>query len=162
DYDDDGNQLPLPDEWPRYWGIDFGYTNPFVLKCYAEGPEGELYMYREMYMTGRTVEEHAATIMDQVTKIDRHEWYDHFNKIDRVQETRVWTEPMPSAIICDHDAEGRATFERKTGLGTTPAIKLVNEGINAVKERLKPDSNGLAGLYYMADSLVERDQTLVD
>ena len=163
DYDDEGNRLPLPNEWPRYWSIDFGFVHPFVLKCYAEGPDGELYRYREIYMTGRTVEEHAATIMNEVTEVITHKWYDHFNKVDRVREETVWTEPRPNAIICDHDAEGRRTFERATGLSTRPAIKNVYEGINAVKERLKIDPlTGYARLYYMADALVELDQSLKD
>jgi phage terminase large subunit len=154
-------KLPLPAEWPRYWTIDFGYTNPFCLKCYAEGPDGELYMYREIYMTERTVEEHAATIMNEVTEIKRTEWYDHFNKEIRIKEEIVWTEPRPLAVICDWDAEGRRTFEKATGLGTQPAIKNVYEGINAHKERLKGDKEG-PRFYLMADALVEKDQSLVD
>lgn len=163
EHDDEGNRLPLPDDWPRYWAIDFGYVNPFVLKCYAEGPEGEHYMYREIYMTQRTVEEHAATIMNEVTKEVTTEWYDHFNKVMRARTEIVWTEPRPSAIICDHDAEGRRTFEKKTGLGTQPAIKNVYEGINAHKERLQIDpETGYPRFYIMADSLVELDQSLKD
>jgi len=163
EYDDAGNRMPLPEDWTRYWSIDFGYVHPFVLKCYAEGSDGELYMYREIYMTGRTVEEHAATIMNEVTKPVTTEWYDHFNKETRTRTENVWVEPQPSAIICDHDAEGRRTFERATGLGTQAAIKNVYEGINAVKERLKvnPDT-GYARLYLMADSLVELDQSQKD
>lgn len=161
-YDDEGNRLPLPDEWPRYWVIDFGFVHPFVLKCYAEGPDGELYMYREIYMTQRTVEEHAKTIMDCVTRVERREWYDHFNKVDRVQEEIVWIEPHPTAVICDHDAEGRRTFEKKTGLGTQPAVKNVFEGINAHKERLQRDADGYAMFYLMADALVERDESQVE
>lgn len=160
--DDEGNPLPLPEDWPRYWNIDFGYVNPFCLKCYAEGPDGELYMYREIYMTQRTVEEHAKTIMECVTTVDRQEIYDHINRTTRVIEKLRWTEPQPSAVICDHDAEGRRTFEKATGLGTQPAIKNVSEGINAVKERLRINDSGYARLYFMADALVERDQSLVD
>jgi len=161
-YDKDDNQLPLPEEWPRYWVIDFGYIHPFVLKCYAEGPDGELYMYREIYMTGRTVAEHAQTIMNCVTRTVTKTWNDHINRVDRVQVTTEWIEPKPSAIICDHDAEGRSTFEKATGLGTVPAIKFVNTGIDLVKGRLTPGDDGYPQFYLMADSLVERDQTLAE
>lgn len=160
DFDDEGNQLPLPEDWPRYWAIDFGYSNPFVLKCYAEGPDGELYMYREIYHTQRTVAEHAAQILSLVTRKKEIEWYDHFNKVTRVREEIEWIEPKPTAIICDHDAEGRRTFEKATGLGTLGAIKHVNDGIDLVKERLKLDKEGYAKLYLMANSLVERDPDL--
>lgn len=162
EFDEEGNRLPLPDDWPRYWVIDFGFSHPFVLKCYAEGPDGEIYMYREIYHTQRTVEEHAAQIMSIVTKEVITEWYDHFNKVTRTKTEIVWTEPRPKAVICDWDAEGRRTFERATGLSTRPAIKNVYEGINAHKERLKTDKHGLARFYLMEDALVERDQWLVD
>ena len=163
DYDEEGNRLPLPDDWARYWVIDFGYVHPFVLKCYAEDPEdGVLYMYREIYMTHRTVEEHASQILSIVTREIETEWFDHFNKVTRVKVTTEWLEPKPSAIICDHDAEGRRTFEKATGLGTQAAIKNVYEGINAHKQRLKLDADGLARFYLMEDALVERDPWLVE
>lgn len=161
-FDAEGNRLPLPEEWERKWVIDFGYVNPFVLKCYAKGDDGEWYMYREIYMTGRTVAEHAQTIMDIVAPYQTITWYDHFNRVTRSRTERVWIEPKPSAIICDHDAEGRRTFEKATGLGTQGAIKNVADGIDLHKGRLQLDEQGYARFYLMADSLVERDQSLVD
>lgn len=162
EYDEEGNRLPLPADWPRYWVIDFGYRHPFVLKCYAEGPDGELYMYREIRYTQRLVEEHASQIMSIVTRKKVVKWYDHFNKVEREKEETEWIEPKPTAIICDHDAEGRKTFEKHTGLGTKPAIKFVSYGIDHHKARLKPDEDGLAGFYLMEDALVERDPWLVE
>jgi len=162
DYDEDGNRLPLPEDWPRYWVIDFGFAHPFVLQCFAEGPDGELYLYREIYHTQRIVDEHARQIMSIVTKDVVTKWYDHFNKVERERTDIVWIEPKPSAIICDHDAEGRRTFEKATGLGTQAAIKNVYEGIDAVKKRLIPAADGMPRLYVMQDALVEKDQWLVD
>lgn len=158
DFDDEGNRLPLPWEWDRYWTIDFGYRHPFVLKCYAVDPEDDaLYMYREIHFTQRIVEEHAATIMNLVTEDKVTKWYDHFNRVDREKHETVWIEPKPLAIICDWDAEGRKTFERHTGLGTQAAVKFVNDGIDLHKQRLKAEK-----FYLMRDALVERDQWLVD
>jgi hypothetical protein len=162
-YDEEGNRLPLPDDWERYWAIDFGFSRPFALKCYAIDPEdGAIYMYREIYYTQRTVEEHAQTIMNIVAPEVTTTWWDHFNKVERSKTEREWIEPQPTAIICDWDAEGRRTFERATGLGTKQAIKNVYEGINAHKLRLQLDRDGLARFYLMEDALVERDQWLVD
>lgn len=160
DYDENGNRLPLPEDWPRYWAIDFGYVHPFVLKCYAEGPDGELYMYREIHYTHRTVEEHAQQILDIVAPESVIKWLDHINGVERERRERIWIEPKPMAIIADHDAEGRKTFEKATGLGTQPAIKNVYEGINAHKERLKVGEDGYCGFYLMQDALVERDPYL--
>jgi hypothetical protein len=71
-------------------------------------------------------------------------------------------EPRPLAIITDHDAEDRATFERATGLRTTPAFKDVSPGIQAVSERLRVKDNGKAGLYFLRSALVEQDASLKD
>lgn len=155
DYDENDKKLPLPEEWSRYWVIDFGLVHPFVCKWYAEDEDGNLYVYRELYMTQRTIATHAKQIMEQVTETRVHEWYDHMAREWRSREETVWTEPMPIAIICDHDAQARRTFEEATGLGTTPAIKFVHEGINLVKQRWKDER-----LFYMDDCLIERDEDL--
>lgn len=153
--DEDGDEVTIafPDTWTRYWVIDFGFVHPFVLKCYAESPDGELYMYREIYMTQRTVEEHCKTIMDIVAPETEQKYYDHINRTERTVIKREWIEPKPAAILCDWDAEGRRTFENATQLGTKPAVKNVFEGINAQKVRLKAGR-----IIYMADALVELDK----
>lgn len=156
-------EFEIPDEWPRYWAIDFGFTNPFVCQWWAHDTENDVfYMYREIYYTERTVEQHCQQIMDIVAPEQERTWYDHLNRTERTVIERKWIEPMPTMVIADHDAEGRRTFEHKTGLGTKPAIKAVFEGINCVKERLKLDKEGYSKLYVMADVTVERDQSLVD
>lgn len=136
------DRFPIPADWPRYLSIDFGYTNPFVCGWWARDPDGRLICYREIYMTKRLVEDHVKTIK-------------HYSR---------WGEqggdPLPREIICDHDAEGRATFERHTGLFTTPAVKSVLEGIEAVASQLKPAGDGRPRLMYFRDALVERDADL--
>ena len=42
--------MPLPSEWPRYTGHDFGMSNPAALFC-AMDPTGNLYLYDE-YLPG--------------------------------------------------------------------------------------------------------------
>lgn len=157
--DADGNHLPLPEDWPRYWVIDFGYVHPFVCSFYAEGPDGELYKYREIHMSRRLVEEHAAHIMSLVTTTKIVKWYDHLNKVWHEREEIEWLEPYPDAVICDHDLEDRRTFEKHTGIGTVAAVKHVDVGIDLHKARLKVDDRtGMAQFYLMADCLVETDQ----
>src|SRR5205814_10089070 len=77
-------RFPIPDAWPRYWAVDFGYTNPFAWSAWAEDPDGRLYRYHEIYHTQRIVADHAQQIL-AVTR----------------------GEPKPRAAICDHDAEDR-------------------------------------------------------
>jgi PBSX family phage terminase large subunit len=131
------NRFEIPRPWQRYWSFDFGYTNAFVWQCWAEDHDGRLYLYREIYFTQRLVEDHAAIIKD-IAK----------------------SEPMPMAVICDHDAEDRATLERHASVKTIPAIKMVSPGIQAVKSRLAPAGDGKPRLFILRDSLYQRDARL--
>ncbi len=139
------NQFRIPKTWARYWSIDFGYNNPFVCQWWAEDGDGRLYLYREIYMTGRIVADHAKQIIKCVTRADG-----------------TWHEPFPDFIVCDHDAEGRATLERELGMATIPAKKTVTSGIEAVERRFKVRDDGTPGLYIVRDALVERDHSLRD
>lgn len=129
----------LPDEWPRYWVVDFGYTNPFCWQQWAEDPDGRLYREREIYMTQRLVEDHCKDILKVTAK-----------------------DPKPRAVICDHDAEDRATFERHAGVSTTAAHKAVSPGIQATASRMKVAGDGRPRLFFLRDSLVEIDRAHAD
>ncbi len=136
------DSLP-PRDWPRYLAVDFGFRNPFVCQWWVEDPDGKLYMYREIYMSGRLVEDHAR-------------------QIAKLQKTKHGAEPAPRAVICDHDAEDRATLERHLGYSTVPAHKDVSPGIEAVQARLRPGKDGKPGLFICRDALVEPDPALSD
>jgi hypothetical protein len=41
--------FPIPEDWPRYFGFDHGYSKPFSCGWFAMGPDGCLYRYREWY-----------------------------------------------------------------------------------------------------------------
>jgi phage terminase large subunit len=131
---------PIPDEWNRYWSVDFGFVNPFSCQMWAEAPDGELILYREYYGTHRLVSEWAETILNDIT-----------------DDLGQWLEPRPVTIICDHDAEGRETFSSVIGQGTQPAIKRVLDGIQAVQARLRDGR-----LLFMRDVLVSADPILRD
>jgi phage terminase large subunit len=131
--------FPIPPEWNRYWSVDFGFTNPFVWQAWAEDPDGRLYRFREIYMTQRTVAEHASTIRT------------------------LWEgEPAPRAIICDHDAEDRATLERELGFITQAAYKSISPGIQAMKARMKRARDNRPRIFFLRDSLYEMDRSLKD
>lgn len=132
-----------PDDWARYLSVDFGYRNPFTCQWWAVDHDGRLYLYKEIYMTGGLVEDHAQTILANM-------------------KTQHGPEPEPVAIICDTDAEDRATLERKLGRSTVPANKTVSEGIQAVAERLRVQEDGKPRLYLCRDSLIQRDPVLDD
>lgn len=123
-----------PDDWTRWWVVDFGFTNPFVCQMWAEDPDGRLYLYREIYRTGRTPFEHAHDIIALVTEPDpRHVP----GPGDVAASGRIWIEPRPRTIICDHDAAGRAELRKQLNLGTRPADKAVAVGLDEAQMRFK-------------------------
>jgi hypothetical protein len=127
----------IPEAWPRYLSVDFGYTNPFVCQWWAADPDGRLYLYRERYRTKCLVEDHAAAIREMSAG-----------------------EPPPRAVICDHDAEDRATLTKHLGLPTVAAKKAVTVGIQVVEKRLARRADGRPGLFVFRDSLAGRDEAL--
>jgi len=151
------DRFPIPAEWPRYWSIDFGFTHPFVLQCWAMDPDGRLIRYREIYRTKRTVDQHALNILSIVR--------DPKEGLKRDPDPRdpgdwTWNEPQPEAVICDHDAEDRATLEKWLGRSTIAATKAVSPGIQAVQQRLRLAGDGRPRVMFMRDSLVTRDPLL--
>lgn len=152
----DRSEAAIKREWPRYLSIDFGYTNPFVCQWYAEDGDGRLYLYREIYQTKVLVEDHCTQIALASG------WFhllprDHAQYSDRPAE---WADPLPREIICDHDAEDRATLERHLKLYTTAAKKTVRDGIQAVQTRLRPAGDGKPRLFFVRNALVYRDPFL--
>src|SRR4030067_545250 len=129
-----------PYEWRRMWSVDFGFVNPFVLGFWAQDPEGCLWLYREIYHTKRTVADHAARVMSIVNP----------------GGGREWTEPRPTKIICDHDAENRAQLDQQLGASTLPARKDVLAGIQLVQARLGMPK----GIRFMRNVVVDRDKDL--
>lgn len=131
------DRFPIPAEWRRFRVVDFGYTNPFVCQWWAMDGDGRLYRYRELYRTQRLVADHAGDI----AKYSAGETY--------------------TATVADHDAEDRATLHAH-GIPTIPAFKAVGVGIQAVQDRLRPAGDGRPRLFLLRDSLVSRDERLVE
>jgi len=129
--------FPIPKEWRRIRSIDFGYTNPFVCQWWAMDNDNRMFMYREMYMGSRIVEDHAK----QINSLSGDEYFE--------------------ASVADHDAEDRATLERH-GISTSAAVKTIRGGIDAVTARLKKQRDGRPSLFVFRDSLAELDADLED
>jgi len=123
--------------WPRYRSIDFGFNDPFVCQWWANSGEA-LYLYKEMYMSGRVVEDHARQIHA-------------VNGTDEVDNT-----------VADHDREDRETLA-KHGIETNAANKEdILAGIDLVKARLRVGANGKPGMYFVRGATVETDTRLLD
>ena len=132
-----------PKDWRRVWINDFGYTHPMCFQAWAISPEDVAYRFFEIYQTKLLVEDLAALIR-------RWQGREH--------------EPNPEALVCDWDAEGRATLERHLEMSTTPANKEVLAGIDSVKSMLKvrEGENGKPGIVLCRGATEEKDPDLVD
>jgi len=155
------DRFEVPADWRRAWSIDFGYVNPFVWQDWAISPDDQLVLVREIYRTQRLVEDHARDIrricgwgaIDPMSG----RTLPHAGPI-----VKGWNARRPDVIICDHDAEDRATLERHIGIPTRPANKNVNDGIQATAARFRPDSRGRPRFMFMREAVVYRDVLLED
>jgi phage terminase large subunit len=126
----------IPYQWRRLRAVDFGYTNPFVCLWGAVDPDGRLYVYKQLYMTGRTVRTHSATIK-------AHSGGEAYE-----------------ATVADHDAEDAATL-RENGIDSEPAYKAISAGVQWVQDRLARAGDGKPRLYVFRHSLIETDDSLL-
>lgn len=122
----------IPDEWERVVSIDFGFDHAFVCQWWAIAPDDKWYLYREIYHTRRTVKTHSV----QIKK---------YCKEDGI-------EPV---VICDHDAEDRATLE-ENGIRTQPAKKDRLIGQQSVYDKFEHGQ-----IFFFRDCTVERDMRLI-
>lgn len=126
----------IPSDWRRFRVVDFGYTNPFVCQWWAVDNDGRMYMYREIYMSQRIVEDHAQQMLLE-------------SMGERIETT-----------VCDHDAEDRATLERHK-VHTRPAKKDISVGIQAVQQRLRVQADGRPRIFFFQGALLEEDERMV-
>ena len=167
---------PPPPDWPRYLGIDFGYRDPFVCLWTAIAPDNRLWVYRQYVRTERLVEDHAKAIKDYMAWEEREQKLrltrmrrDKIKELGEDRAARWHHESMeaipgqlrPKAVICDHDAEDRATLQKHLGMPTVAAYKpSIKSGIQEVIARLRVQGDGRPSLYIGAASLPvsERDR----
>lgn len=132
------DRFEIPKHWPRVISIDFGYTNPLVIQWWAIDPSNRLYRYREIYHTQTLIEDIAPEII------------------------RLSQGESIIAVVCDHDAEDRATLI-KHGIPNEPATKAIKLGIEAVAMRLRvPLGETQPRIMLLRDSLVQVDESLLE
>lgn len=131
-------RITIPANWRRWRVVDFGYTHPFVCSWYAEDHDGRLYLYRELYVVGKLVEDCAKII-------------------NTYSQGEVY-----AGTITDHDAEDRATLEKYLRCATIPAHKSVSDGLQAVAVRLNKAADGRPRVFFFQDALIYRDEALDD
>jgi hypothetical protein len=78
----------------------------------------------------------------------------------KVEWKPVFERLRPQAIICDHDAEDRATLEASLGISTALAKKQIKPGIEAVSVRLRKAGDGKPRIFFLRDSRDGLDELL--
>lgn len=165
-----------PSDWPRYIAIDFGYINAFVCLWAAVDPDTRLWVYKQLVRTQTLVEDHAKAILHEIAMEER-EIKQRIVRGRREKQKELGEEGMarwflesmeavpnqvkPRAVICDHDAEDRATLQRHLGMQTTAAHKAISTGIQAVQSRLRVQEDGKPRLLIGRDSVIARDPHMV-
>lgn len=149
--------------WPRYRFIDFGFHNPFVCSWYARDPDGVFWRYREIYMSGRTVPEHKATMIEQ-EDLELAGLRAAVEKMDLPPKelNALRPERLPFyGTICDHDAGDRAILESNSGgrrIITKGAVKNdVAAGVKTLYEMLASKR-----VKFVKGARIERDRNLGD
>jgi hypothetical protein len=56
--------FPIPKEWPRYAGIDYGYAAPWAVVWLSVDNDGRLWIYREAYSTKVNADDQAKIILE--------------------------------------------------------------------------------------------------
>jgi phage terminase large subunit len=126
-------RFPIPKEWERVVGIDWGFDNPFVCQWWAINPEGVWFLYREIYMTHKTVNHFAPLIKA-------------FNDVDGIDPR----------IICDHDP-GSLAILKEHKIKAMNAVKDRSNGQQSVEELFTAEK-----IFLFEDALVQVDDRLVE
>jgi phage terminase large subunit len=133
-------RFKVPDDWPLYITIDFGFVNPFVAQWWRVDHDGRLYLVREIYHSKTLVEDHARRILNQMAKYTR--------------------EPKPT-IIADHDAEDRATLMKHLGGHYVhKAKKDVSRGLQAAQKRFEIQADGKPRIFFFHDAVLYEDKEM--
>lgn len=155
--------LPPPD-WRRVVGIDLGFENPFVAEWFAISPEEHWYRYREIYMSHRTVDDHARQVLEyeaaelatlRACAAEPGRETDAKQYADYLEALYVIERP------CDHD-RGEREIMQKEGLWTTAANKELQPGLQTMILMLDPSALGGTHLHLLRNVTIEVDQRLED
>lgn len=117
---------------------------------------GRYYLYREIYRSHCDIEEHRQRILElerDELKALRDHAYEKAETADDVRAIRRKIPELEMALsVADHDRGEREYLERR-GVGTEPAKKDVDHGIQVVYTLLNIDGSGKPRIAFLRDAL---------
>jgi len=150
---------PIPADWPRFMGIDFGARNPFAALSAAIDNLGRLHVYREHYQAQRPISWHALAMLRAEScpacwrdeGFGSAEWWDRYGWVR--DDSGRWApcrrcrgtgraEPEPEVRWADSAGRQERIELAEYGLPTAPSIKDVRAAIGLVSALLDPEQPG--------------------
>lgn len=135
--------FPIPEDWPRYFGFDHGYSKPFSCGWYAMGPDGTLYRYREWYgckprQANVGIELTPVQIADGILEREEEEIRNNI-RIIRVADPAIFDKSRGDSVA-DQMAPGY--LGRHKGVVFSKGDHARIAGKMQIHERLRFDENG--------------------
>ena len=134
----DGRNFPIMDHWAKFRSIDFGHSHPFVCQWWALDDDNIMYLYREIYYSGRDIEDHVEDII-------RYSENEHYLN-----------------TVVDGQAKGDIETLARHGIYTILADKDRPYGHQLMLERLRVPPGGKPNVYFLSNALVETDTVLAE
>jgi len=148
--------FPIPTEWPRLAGIDFGVRDPFVHLWCALGPDEVVHVYREHYKRDDRLRDHARVIWEiegcpdcMPPEFGSDKWQGWTVRV-AMGEVKCDTcdgtgrrEPEPDVRWADAAGlDQRRTLSGEYGIVTAPAHKDRAAGFDVLDEAMQLDAEG--------------------
>ena len=119
----------LPVEWKRFRAMDWGYNDPCCVLWFAVGPEGGIFVYRELYLR-RTL---SSEIARRVKALSQGE---------RIAYTVASPDAWQKRGLAGAEGESIADVFSKNGVPLIPADNARVPGWQRVREALAPGADG--------------------
>ena len=133
----------LPEDWPRYFGFDHGYSKPFYCGWFAMDPRGCLILYKEWYgckdrQANVGIQLTPIQIADGILERESQEIRDNIS-VQRVADPAIFDKSRGDSVA-DQMAPGY--MGRKTGVIFSRGDHTRIPGKMQIHERLKFDEDG--------------------
>lgn len=144
--------FPIPDDWPRYFSFDWGFSDPFACQWWAIDHQNRAYLYKEWYgcvpkkadtgleITPRQIMEGILEREEEETKKNIH--------IQRVADPSIFDRSHGESIA---DKMAPFFYGNPKGIVFDPADNTRLAGKMEVHERLRFDENGRPMMYIFSN-----------